>query len=76
MDEIDCLQVEIIELEQRIIILKKLVQVKLDNLEKNKELSCLDSTLKECDREKDSKGGNPLASYSEYNHYVNSLIFS
>jgi len=45
MDEIDCLQVEIIELEQRIITLRKLVETKLQKLESK-------SPSHDCDREK------------------------
>ena len=75
MDEIDCLQIEIIELEQRIILLKKLVQVKLKELENKKDLVCLNCSLKECDREKEVDVGKQNLR-GEYAHYVNSLIFS
>jgi hypothetical protein len=60
MDEIDCLQVEIIELEQRIITLRKLVETKLQNLEKPQSKS----HSHDCDREKKD------------NEYVNRLVFS
>lgn len=75
MDEIDCLQIEIIELEQRILLLKKLVQVKLDELKNKNVLSCLNSTLKECGREKELNDEKQKLC-GEYSQYVNSLVFS
>ncbi len=35
MDEIDCLQVEIIELQERIKVLKRILEIKLKNLANN-----------------------------------------
>jgi hypothetical protein len=74
MDEIDCLQVEIIELEQKIIDLKKLVEIKL----KNKIIADSKSSLNNNIGEKTKQNSNPLLhnGKQEYYHYVNALAFS
>jgi hypothetical protein len=68
MDEIDCLQVEIIELEQKIIDLKKLVEIKL----KNKIISDYKYSLNNNKGEKRVERN----SKQEYYHYVNALALS
>jgi hypothetical protein len=75
MDEIDCLQVEIIELEQKIIDLKKLVDIKLKNNIIAYSKSSLNNNVGE---KKVEKNSNTLlhSSKQEYYHYVNALGLS
>ena len=75
MDEIDCLQVEIIELEQKIIDLKKLVEIKLKDKIITDSKSSLNNNIGE---KKVEQNSNPLLhnGKQDYYHYVNALAFS
>ena len=61
MDEIQCLQFEILKLKQQIKFLENMVRVKLEKIEDEKNVTSSNSELKECNREKDNiKNNNDL----------------